>query len=546
MIHNEWNTTQTEPCESISKRASTRNFCCGLSARSPPVLKIEIQSRHMGRGRVWFTPLSFACGITLVGLARPSAHSPFAMVQGGTAAAHAVEVGPEQDVQVQLDSSAPGATIALRAGTYRLTAPLTFKNGQRLIGGDRVVLSGARPLTNFRREGRVWVVDRQSQEGAVIERAADVCTSDAPRCNRPEDLFLDDRPLRHVATPADLRTGAWYFDYAADRIFLGDDPTGHTVETSVTPFAVGGEAEGVTIRGIVVEKFATPTHEAAINGRLTGLLIENVEARLNHFAGIRTMDRTQARNNRVHDNGALGFIGAGENIRIEHNEIDHNNTVGYNPYWAAGGTKWVYTTHLVVRDNDVHDNHGPGLWTDINNTDVLFEANRVHDNDLSGIFHEVGYRAVIRNNVANRNGRAKPFPGWVVGAGILVSSSSDVEVYGNSLTDNWQGIAGLEDARGNGASGPWVLARLHVHDNVIRQTVPPEPGAGRTGVAQVNDGTSAFTSGGNRFANNTYYLAGKSLGFFWMGRDISQTEWQRYGHDATGRVVRSADGKTAR
>ncbi|MEQ1907320.1 MAG: right-handed parallel beta-helix repeat-containing protein [Vicinamibacterales bacterium] len=500
----------------------------------------------MRRARVWLIGLSLACGIPLVARARSSADGPFAAVHGGTAAAQSVEVGAGQDLQSQLDSNPPGATVALRAGTYRLTAPLTFKNGQRLIGGDRVVLSGARLLGNFRREGRVWVVDGQSQEGAVVESAAVVCTSDAPRCNRPEDLFLDDRPLRHVATLTDVRAGTWYFDYAADRIVLGDDPTGHSVETSVTPFAVGGEAEGITIRGIVVEKFATPTHEAAINGRLTGMVIEHVEARLNHFAGIRTMDRTHAQNNHVHDNGALGFIGAGENIRIEHNEIDHNNTVGYNPYWAAGGTKWVYTTHLVVRDNDVHDNHGPGLWTDINNTDVLFEGNRVHDNDLSGIFHEVGYRAVIRNNVANRNGRARPFPGWVVGAGILVSSSSDVEVYGNNLTDNWQGIAGLEDERGNGANGPWVLARLHVHDNVIRQTMAPEPGSGRSGVAQVNDGTSAFTSGGNRFTNNTYALAGKSLSFFWMGRDIAETEWQRYGHDTTGRVVRSEVGTVGR
>ena len=495
----------------------------------------------MRRGRARLISLLFPCSVALVTLARLGAPSPFAAVHGTTSAGQAANVGPERSLQAQLDASPPGATIIVRPGTYRLTEPLRFKSGQRLLGNTGVVLSGARLLADFRREGRVWIVDGQSQEGALVESAAEVCTSDAPRCNRPEDLFLDDRPLRHVATPADVRTGTWYFDYAADRIVLGDDPTGHRVETSVAPFAVGGEAEGVTIRGIVVEKFATPTHEAAINGRLTGMLIEDVEARLNHFAGIRTMDRTQARNNRVHDNGALGFIGAGENIRIEHNEIDHNNTVGYNPYWAAGGTKWVYTTHLVVRDNDVHDNHGPGLWTDINNTDVLFEANRVHDNDLSGIFHEVGYRAVIRNNVADRNGRARPFPGWVVGAGILVSSSSDVEVYGNNLTDNWQGIAGLEDERGNGASGPWVLARLHVHDNVIRQTVAPEPGSGRTGIAQVNDGTSAFTSSANRFVNNTYYLAGTRLAFFWMGRDITQTEWQRYGHDTDGRVVRSAD-----
>lgn len=500
----------------------------------------------MRRGRSGFTSAVIGCAIALALLFRSSGRDSVETLLAQAPVVHSVEASSAQDIQRQLDASPRGATVTLRPGTYRLSAPLVFKDGQRLIGTDGVVLSGARLLSGFRREGSAWVVDGQAQEGAVVENVADVCMSNAPRCNRPEDLFLDDRPLRHVATLAEVRAGSWYFDYAANRIFLGDDPNGHVVETSITPFAIGGEADGVTIRSIVVEKFATPTHEAAINARLTGLVIENVEARLNHFAGIRTMDRTRARNNHVHDNGALGFIGAGEDILIEHNEIDHNNTVRYNPYWAAGGTKWVYTTRLVVRDNDVHDNHGPGLWTDINNTDVLFENNRVYDNDLSGIFHEVGYRAVIRNNVTTRNGRAKPFPGWVVGAGILVSSSSDVEVYGNTVTDNWQGIAGLEDERGNGAQGPWVLARLHVHDNIVRQTAPAASGSGRTGVAQVNDGTSAFTSGGNRFVHNTYLLAGRGPAFFWMGKDITDAEWQRYAHDTTGRIVRSADSGTAR
>jgi len=78
----------------------------------------------------------------------------------------------------------------------------------------------------------------------------------------------------------------------------GPNPTGHRVETSVTPFAVGGEAGGVTIRGIVVEKFETPTHEAAINGRRPGMRPEPVQTRLNHLRGLRTKDRKTARKKR--------------------------------------------------------------------------------------------------------------------------------------------------------------------------------------------------------------------------------------------------------
>ena len=470
---------------------------------------------------------------------RPAAQTASSQLSDVGTKTVAVNIRPDQRLQFELDSHPPGTTFVLNEGIYRLSSPLVLKDRQQLIGRGQVVLTGAKTLERFQRAGSVWTIGGQTQEGRVVERAAEVCLFAAPRCNRPEDLFVDNRVLRHVASLDDLRPGAWYFDYDADRIVMFDDPTGHTVETSVTPFAVVGDADGVTLRGLIVEKFATPTHEAAIDGRLTGLHVEQVDARFNHFAGIGTLGGATARNNRVHENGALGFIGSGDDIVIDHNEIDHNGTVGYDPYWAAGGTKWVYTKHLVVTNNDVHDNHGPGLWTDINNIDVLVDGNRVYDNDLSGIFHEVGYRAVIRHNIVSGNGRVTPFPGWVVGAGILVSSSSDVEVYSNDLTDNWQGIAGLEDERGPGLYGPWVLARLYVHDNSIRQTVRSEPGSGRSGVAQVHDGTSAFAAGLNRFVNNTYALTGAGLSFFWMGRDMTDAEWRRVPQDVTGRITRS-------
>ncbi len=449
-----------------------------------------------------------------------------------------VVLSPEQDLQQQLESRPPGTRFRLKAGTYRLTAPLAPKANQTIAGDKDAVLSGARPLTGFVREGSVWFVADQMQEGTVLGEGT-VCLPAAPRCARPEDLFLDDVMLRHAASRADLRPGSWYFDYPANRIYIADNPSGHRIETSVTSFAVGGYAERVTLSGFVVEKFASPTHEAAINGLGRGWTIEGLEVRLNHFAGIRTVDAAIAHGNYVHHNGALGFIGAGDNVIVEENEIAFNNTAGYDPYWAAGGAKWVLTTRLLVRGNYSHDNRGHGLWTDIDNIDVVFESNRVEDNDLCGIFHEVGYRAIIRGNTLSRNGRTKPYPGWVDGAGILVNSSSDVEVYDNTLTDNWQGITALEGDRGSGRHGPWILARLYVHDNIVRQSAAPQAGSGRTGILQMNQGTSAFTTAGNRFDKNTYYIGANGRPFVWMNRDVSEDEWRRrYGQDVDGTVVR--------
>ena len=126
------------------------------------------------------------------------------------------------------------------------------------------------------------------------------------------------------------------------------------------------------------------------------------------------------------------------------------------------------THNLIVRGNLVHHNYGPGLWTDVDNIDTLYEYNEVSDNDDAGIFHEISYRATIRNNTVSRNGFG--YHPWLWGAGIQVAASRDVEVYGNVLIDNAQGIAALQQNRGTGLYGPRQVVNLYVHDNTIIQT----------------------------------------------------------------------------
>ena len=230
-----------------------------------------------------------------------------------------------------------------------------------------------------------------------------------PRCNYPEDLFIDDVPLLHVARLSDVGPGKWHFDYAADRIYLGDDPTGKKVEISVTPKAFTGPAANVTLRNLTIEKYANPTQQATVELG-TGWIIEDCEVRWNHFTGIAVGPRSIARRNHVHHNGCFGFHGAGDDILVANNEIAYNGFAGYDPFWGSGGSKWVYTSHLVVRGNFSHHNRGPGLWTDINNIHTLYENNTVEDNERGGIFHEISYDATIRNNTSRRNGTGKELP----------------------------------------------------------------------------------------------------------------------------------------
>ena len=92
----------------------------------------------------------------------------------------------------------------------------------------------------------------------------------------------------------------------------------------------------------------------------------------------------------------------------------------------------------------------------------------MHANTGHGIFHEIGYRAVIRDNRVTDNGGADPLPGWG-GAGIRVAASPDVETYGNFLAGNQNAIMLIQQRRDDWPSphGPHLLDNIDVHDNQV-------------------------------------------------------------------------------
>jgi parallel beta-helix repeat protein len=232
-------------------------------------------------------------------------------------------------------------------------------------------------------------------------------------------------------------------------------------------------------------------------------------------------------NNHVVSHGQIGIAGSGDNVLIESNEIGFNNTHGFSWGWEGGGTKWVRTHDLVVRRNHVHSNNGPGLWTDISNMRSLYEENVVEDNTNMGIFHEISYDAIIRNNTVRRNGFADSR--WLWGSGILIAGSPNVEIYGNIVEDNAGGIGAIQQNRGSGDYGPYKLRNLWVNGNTVRKQI------GQSGVARDDGDEDVFTAAGNnRFDNNTYILDSLSRSrFAWNGNRNWDT-WRGFSQDANG------------
>jgi Right handed beta helix region len=334
---------------------------------------------------------------------------------------------------------------------------------------------------------------------------------------------------------------------------VGDNPTGHTVETSVTPSLFNSSgADDVTIKNLVVEKYASPSAMAAVNlgnspNGAERWLVTGSEVRWNHGAGIGMDTNTAARNNYVHHNCGFGFVGAGSGVVVESNEISYNNIMagttgavcGYDHYWGSGGSKWVYTTNLIVRGNFAHHNQGPGLWTDINNIYTLYENNIAEDNFRSGIYHEISYDAIIRNNISARNGSEfSPGELGIRGGGIAIRGSQNVEIYGNTLTDNRAGFDISQSQPRTGKFGPFEVKNLNVHDNTVK--IPSR----MSGFSVVTNDPSFYTSKNNRFRNNTYILGNQAKPFWWWKASASKqdsltiAEWKAAGQDQTGTFTR--------
>ncbi|MBT8166165.1 MAG: right-handed parallel beta-helix repeat-containing protein [Acidimicrobiia bacterium] len=439
---------------------------------------------------------------------------------------NAIRINPGTSIQSVVDRSGGDATFLLGAGVHR-QQQVQPKSGQTFIGEAGAFMNGARVLSGWQRDGSTWYVTGQTQSG----RQHGSCVSSAPECNHPEELFIDHTRMTHVGSKSQVGPGKWFFDYGADRIYIGNDPSGKLVETSVTEMAFFGQVSNVTVTGLVIEKYASPAQVGAIDtrgnpsGKTNGSnwFIANNEVRNNHGVGIKSTDGSRVVGNYVHHNGQLGMGGDGPGMVIEDNEIAYNNAAGYSYGWEGGGTKWAYTTDLVVRRNYSHHNVGPGLWTDIDNIRTTYDGNRVTDNVGIGIFHEISYDAVIRNNYIAGNGFGHS--AWLWGAGIVVAASPNVEVHDNELVDNADGIAGIQQNRSDApaAYGPMIVKNLHVHDNRITMT------EGETGVVRDTGDNSIFTSRNNRFVNNEYILKGDGRQFAWNNGSRTLQEWTSYG-----------------
>ncbi len=181
------------------------------------------------------------------------------------------------------------------------------------------------------------------------------------------------------------------------------------------------------------------------------------------------------------------------------------------------------SNQVTVRSCHSHHNGGPGIWFDGDNRGSVISDNVVEQNTHAGIMYEISLSALITGNTAVGNGTVHK---GVYGAGILVLSSSDVEIANNTVTGNSEGILAHQEDRGSGAFGVYEVKNLWVHDNTVTQPV------GYSGMLNFMGNNAMLYSLNNRFDNNHYDVRGNATPFYpgsLSGTTIAA--WQALGQD---------------
>ncbi len=329
---------------------------------------------------------------------------------------------------------------------------------------------------------------------------------------------------------------------------------------NVTPFAFKGHngaawVNGVTIRNVTITRYAPPAQNGAIWGgddvypaTTTGWTLDSVEVSYSTNLGVRIGDRMKVLRSNLHHNSTINIGGVGKAVLVDGTSVTFGNPGCVNqPGFESGGSKFVKTDSLIVRNSTFSDNCGVGLWLDINNGNALLENNLVERNVREGICIEVSLSAVIRNNVVRANGwPTDPYRpnGWVWDAGIGIHATPNVEVYGNTLDENFQGIAIVQQLR-DASTGDWyappggfIAQNVYVHHNTIYQRTfgGVNGGDGSAGAGAANDAgdTATFLTRNNRFESNTYYTGSNTYAWAWMNGFRTWAQWRAYGQDATG------------
>jgi len=474
-----------------------------------------------------------------------------------TMPAPTVTLSPGNSIEKAVNANPDGTTFILQPGVYRNQSVISLKNGDSFIGASGAVMDGAKVLTGWTQVSINGVLYWTTAGGAPLTTPAcnagttisgapvSCCLAAYPACTYVQDLYVNDIEYQHVVSLAEVVAGvSWYYDFdgtdggTQNNIYLaaGDDPNSQTVELGDTTYAFEGTAANITIKNLTIEKYASPLLNAAVEVKGPNWLVQNNEICLNHGVGVSDVlggDNIQVLSNNIHNNGESGVGGPGSGGLWNSNTIAYNSTDGVNTDFAGSGSKFA-GSNITISNNMVHDNNGPGLWSDSSATNNTYNQNISYNNVDGGIRYEISQYGVITNNTVYGN---------TVNAQIVYTGSDHGRINGNTVIDSGHGAILVVNTAGSRLGTVYQVTDTQVTDNtvwmssnatevavgLIDRAQPPEPGI--------------FTDPTNFFDHNIYQFSGPVRSSWGWGETatplvpISWSAWRAAGQDLHGSLV---------
>ena len=341
--------------------------------------------------------------------------------------AHGTLAAPFATLGHAVSVAKAGATIVLRAGTYRealgvLRRKVTiqaYPHEQVWLSGSVVVSDWAQDLTD-RPDGGVWEHTGWTTQfcQTVDPRAID---PNYPNAGLPDMVFVNGQPLAQVASLAAVGPGTFFVDYTQQAIYIGDDPTvaGTTVEASTQTYAMqfNAGASGSSLLGIGVEQYASdwnfsPIPAMVITNGATNVTFDRDVFAYSASRGLTLYGANSVVTNSVFiDNGYTGLHGnKADNVDVENNYVAGNNFehfwAGFSPAASASGIKFTSTANTMIRNNIVQDNYANGIWFDVSSYNPTIVDNLTRGNDRNGIYVEITAYGIVASTC--RSTTAKP------------------------------------------------------------------------------------------------------------------------------------------
>jgi hypothetical protein len=345
-----------------------------------------------------------------------------------------------ESLQSRIDRTPSGGTLDLPACTFR--EQITVQSPIRIDGHSQAEVRGSDVWTEWSGRTSVKTVPPFTTGQIASQFNVPTCSDGThTTCNRPEQVWLDGRWLRHVGT-ATPGTGEFALD-GSRHVILGDDPTGHTVEVATRWLWLdAANSTDVTIYGVTFRHTAGSYQDSAMqvagSKRLTLQHDSFFEAAYNAVSGADS-DGMQVLGNEISWNGALGVANArATNFTLREGTIQYNNRrllygqaqSDYGYGWEAAGAK-LYASSGTVSGIHVLDNGGPGLWCDGGCTAYTWSGNESARN---------------LNNGFEWEGSSGPFT-------ITLNTSSNNRGCGIMVALNQYAVTGIGQVSSNTGSG---------------------------------------------------------------------------------------------